>query len=170
VPSTKAELIWLATGLSSLILGTLVYITDRNPDTVYFLSENLSLFQTRSGTFGPFGDHLPTFLHCFALILMTAAVLGSQRISAIKVSLAWMFIDSTFEIAQAQAISKLITTYIPSWFGSTPILENTQAYLIYGKFDVIDLISIMVGGIAACVLIQLTKRINLNESFKTVTN
>lgn len=167
--TARVELAWFLAGLTALIVGALIYITDRDPNTVYFLSTNFSLFHARPDIFGQLGNHFPTLLHSFALILITAAVIGSQKVSAILVSLIWMLTELIFEIAQTQFISELIATHIPSWFGTIPVLENTRSYFLLGTFDVMDLLSIVAGSVTAYVLIQLTKRSSKNEALKIQT-
>lgn len=165
----RVELLWFLLGLAALIAGVLVYILERNPDTVYFLSRSFSLFHTKLEIFGRHGDYLPTLLHSFALILMTAAAIGKHKVSAITVTLFWMLIEIVFELAQTQFIGSLIVSHIPQWFESVPVLENTYRYFRYGNFNTMDMASIVVGSAAAYVLIQLTKRSNNNEALEIQT-
>ena len=61
--------------LATLLLafGVLVYVLDRG-GAVYFLSTWTATLG-ESNVFGPLGDHLPTFVHTLAFILITAAIL-----------------------------------------------------------------------------------------------
>lgn len=165
----KVELLWFILGIMALMFGTLVYITERNPDAVYFLSANLSLFHAKLEIFGWHGDYLPTLLHSFALVVITAAAIGKHKVSAITITLMWMLTEMLFELAQIKFISNIITTYIPNWFEALPVLENAYSYFQYGSFNGIDLISIVIGSVAAYVLIQKTKRSSTNDECETQT-
>jgi len=37
----------------------------------------------------------------------------------------------------------------PGWFSNIPFIENVPAYFLQGTFDVLDLVSIAVGAVAA---------------------
>ena len=165
----KVELLWFMLGVMALMFGTLVYITERNPDDIYFLSRSFSLFHAKLEIFGRHGDYLPTLLHSFALILMTATAIGKHKVSAITVTLFWMLIEISFELAQTQFMSNWILSNIPHWFEHLPVLENTYSYFTYGSFNAMDLAAILIGSVAAYLLIKLTKRSDNNDVLEIQT-
>ena len=141
-----------------MAVGILVYLFDRPGNAVYFVPDWWSLAEFTPGLFGLLGEHLPTFSHTFAFILLTTAVIAPRRGSAIVVCAGWLIVDSLFEIAQHDDLAVNIVRRLPNWFAEWPILENVAAYFLTGRFDPLDLVSIFVAGIAAYFLILYSTR------------
>lgn len=140
-------------GLLALGLGVALYVLDRPASQTYFVPDALSLFEQTPSVFGALGNHLPTFLHVFALCLITCGVLGSGLREAAVVCLLWLLVDVFFELGQHQDIAHKIVPYLPNWFKGIPFLENTADYFVQGRFDPVDLIAILFGAIASFLLI-----------------
>lgn len=141
----------------ALALGLLVYLLDRRPEHVYFLSHGLVLAHGQHPLFGVVGNFLPTFVHVYAFILLTAAIAGSTRARVIGICAAWFVVASLFELAQLPAVASVIVAAVPAWFARVPILDNTAAYFLNGTFDVRDLLSIALGTVAAYFTVALTR-------------
>lgn len=135
-------------GLAALVLGAFVYLVDRNPSSVYFIPAGLSQWKGQQSVFGVIGNFLPTFVHPFAFICLSAAFIELNKRNIVLTCLAWLFIDSVFELVQMTVVAQYLLGIIPS-FSGIPILENTHNYLLHGSFDVFDLFSIVLGTIAA---------------------
>ena len=140
-------------GITALALGVILYLYDRPSSQVYFVSELFSQYKGERFVFGKFGYHLPTFLHAFAFCLITTGILASGIRQALIICLFWLFIDGSFEVAQHPDIANKIITYIPDWFKSIPVLENTADYFIQGRYDPADLAAILIGITVAYILI-----------------
>ena len=138
-----------AIAIGALGVGVLVYVLDRQAETVYFLPDWLSLHTQAGGIFGSIGDYLPTFIHVYAFILLTVVVAVPAITKLIPVCLAWLTIDTLFEVAQLNPIAHWIANHIPTWFDGIPFLENTANYFLMGTFHVYDLASIAMGTLAA---------------------
>ena len=137
-------------GLTALLLGTLVYLIDRSPDQTYFVyksSINISLHDTLPNLFGFIGYSLPSFIHVFSFILITAGLLRCQRRGCIIICALWFLTDVIFELWQK--FNLWISEVIPDWFGGILFLENTKNYFIRGTFDYFDLAAITIGTILA---------------------
>jgi ABC-type xylose transport system permease subunit len=137
-------------GLAVLLLGTLVYLIDRSPDQTYFVEKsfvNISLHNILPNLFGFVGSSLPSFIHVFSFILITAGLLHWQKRGCIFICSCWFIVDCTFELGQKFKLwsSKII----PDWFNGILFLENTKTYFIRGTFDYFDLAAITLGAIAA---------------------
>ncbi len=145
--SRQIELFCLAT--SVLGIGVLIYVFDRQSEFVYFLPGWLSLNSMTDDLFGSIGNYLPTFIHVYVFILLTAVVAVPSITKLIPVCLAWLGLDSLFEVAQIDAIALWLAANTPAWFEGIPFLENTSSYFLLGTFDVIDLLSIAAGTIVA---------------------
>ncbi|MGD8567112.1 MAG: hypothetical protein PVJ39_03330 [Gammaproteobacteria bacterium] len=142
----------------TFILGVLVYVLDRNPQQIYFLTGFLNHPLTDGSVFGAIGSSLPSFTHVYAFILFTAALLPPGRKAYLGATLAWLATDSAFEIAQHPAIAPIAASAVPDWFAGIPVLENTRNYLLHSTFDYSDLAAIAMGAIAAAVTILITTR------------
>jgi hypothetical protein len=152
----------LAIALGALCIGALVYVFDRQPEFIYFIPGWLSLESQTGGLFGKIGNYLPTFIHVYAFILLTVVVAVPTMTKLLPVCLTWFCLDSLFEIAQIDAIAQWVAMHTPTWFFGIPFLENTANYFLMGTFDVIDLLSIAVGTLAAYLTVSiLTRRVTL---------
>lgn len=135
----------IAIGVLALALGALLYLIDRPATHTYFVPEALSLFQQSPRLLGPLGNQLPTLLHTFAFCLISCGIFSTNRWNAFGICVLWVLIDGTFEIGQQPDIAKTIAEFVPDWFARIPILENTRGYFLYGRFDPLDLFSILLG-------------------------
>ncbi|MBT8442938.1 MAG: hypothetical protein KJO76_11170 [Gammaproteobacteria bacterium] len=151
---TQSSAIWLAAGL--LVLGVLVYALDRG-GTAYFLPDWLAR-APGPAVFGTLGAHLPTFVHPFAFVLMTAAVVRPGPRGLLLVCSAWFAIDCAFEVGQWSPLGQRIAASIPDWFDGVPVLEATGAYFSRGTFDPLDILSIALGVVAAYLVFRFAQR------------
>ena len=150
-----SEIMQIATAIFALSIGLLVYLFDRQPDNIYFISGSFSQAGNFPRIFGQIGDHLPTFIHVYVFILLTASV---TSVSAFQACILWFAIDGLLEFAQFTPIAHWIAGNVPAWFSGVPFLENTASYFLKGTFDVLDLVSIILGTIAAYLTIKYGRR------------
>ena len=155
----------LSLAIGALLMGVLVYVFDRQPEFVYFLPGWLSLKSQTGNIFGSIGNYLPTFIHVYAFILLTVVVAVPTVTKLIPVCLAWLTLDSLFEIAQLSPIAQWIGSHTPEWFSGIPFLENTADYFLMGTFDAFDLVSIVLGTLAAYLTIVLSIRSAKNVTY-----
>lgn len=141
--------------LLCLLVGILVYVLDRNPQSTYFLPEALSLAKGEGFVFGPLGNQLPDFLHLYAFILLSCALLQPRRAAILGITLVWLLIEVGFELGQHPAAAVYIASVIPAWFSHIPVLENTAAYFAHGHFDPLDLIAMLLAAIAGYLTVRL---------------
>ena len=144
-------------GLMVLLLGTLIYLTDRSPDQIYFVYKSpieISLHNTFSNLFGIIGNSLPSFVHVFSFILITAGIICSKKKDFIFICASWFFIDFILELGQRY--NSLVLKFIPGWLSGIPFLENTKNYFSRGTFDVIDLVAVLIGSITGYFVLILT--------------
>lgn len=136
----------------------MVYLFDRPGSSVYFIPNWWPGATWTSSFFGAFGQHLPTFSHTFAFILLTTAVIGLHRRAVLLACAGWLIIDSVFEVAQADMLADRIVQLFPRWFSDWPILDTFAAYLLIGRFDPMDLASIVLAAITAYLLLSCLNR------------
>jgi len=146
----------LAIAIGALCMGVLLYALDRQHDHVYFLSIWTPANYPAIRVFGTLGNYLPTFIHVYAFILLNVAVAAPAMNKIIPICLAWFTLDSLFEVAQIATSARWIAQHTPDWFSGIPFLENTANYFLSGTFDVLDLLSIAAGTIAAYITIRIS--------------
>ncbi|MEA3435574.1 MAG: hypothetical protein U9R43_03855 [Thermodesulfobacteriota bacterium] len=152
--------IQILTGATVLFFGILVYLVDRPPDQTLFIDKspvNISLYSALPGLFGIIGNSLPSFAHVFSFILITAGLIASKKRHFIIICLFWFLTNLIFELGQK--FSTMFIKFIPDWFASIPVLENTGDYFIRGTFSFGDMAAITIGTIVAYfVLIKTSER------------
>ena len=147
-------------GIAALVFGAVIYFIDRRPDQIYFIYKSCiknTFFNATSSTFGWMGWSLPSFIHVYAFILITIAVLDLSHRHSIVCCVAWLTTECLFEIAQVDRISNLIERYSPNWINGIPYVENTVNYFVMGTFDLFDLLLLALGTVAAYLTILLNR-------------
>ncbi|MEA3358046.1 MAG: hypothetical protein U9R17_01340 [Thermodesulfobacteriota bacterium] len=146
-------------GVVGLIIGSLVYITDRSPEEIYFINRlkiPTDIFQKVPNLFGLTGNSLPDLLHVFSFILITAGLLSNKKKWYIIICLGWFFLDIAFELGQK--FKSWPVSMIPDWFQGVPFLENSKNYFQGGAFDIYDIVAIAVGTVMAYFVLLITKK------------
>jgi hypothetical protein len=136
-----------------LATGVAVYALDRG-GAVYFL-HGWTVPAPETSIFGTLGDHLPTFLHTLAFILITAAALRPWPRLIPGICAAWFVIECLFEFAQLAPFDGHIAAAVPSWFNGVPVLHITADYFVGGTYDALDIVSITLGAIIAYPLVRI---------------
>lgn len=144
----KPAVLLVLIAITALAIGLLVYLLDRQPDRVYFLSHGLSLVHGRHPLFGVMGGYLPAFVHVYAFILLTVAIAGSSNTRLLRICTLWFVIAALFESGQHPLLAPRIAAALPAWFARVPVLDNTAAFFLKGTFDLLDLLSIALGTVA----------------------
>lgn len=134
---------------SVFCFGVSIYVLDRQAEYTYLIPKWLSLYDQSNNLFGTMGNHLPTFIHVYVFILLTAIATAPSTTKNFIICLTWFLIDSLFEFAQITLIAQWIEKIIPDWLIDIPLLGNTTSYFVNGTFDVLDLLSILIGAIVA---------------------
>ena len=168
--SLYAPIIQISLAVVALSLGVFVYLLDRQPENVYFIPQWLANAVTGDSFLGTLGNFVPTFVHVYAFILLTMAIIfpvQQFRHYLVPVCMFWFLVDSIFEIAQLDAIAKFIARNTPHWFDGIPFLENTANYFLAGTFDVLDIVSIGVGALAAYYTVAIIDNIYVDNGTST---
>jgi hypothetical protein len=151
---------WLqfALGFLFLLAGSLEYLFNRQPGSAYFLNPIRTIVLSVHATinpYGPLGFLAPDFFHPLAFALMSMALLPGTLKARTMICLAWLGVDAAMELAQNYGAA--LAEYLPRWIKKVPVIENLDNYLVYGTFDVCDLIAIAAGILTAFGIGQLTK-------------
>lgn len=137
----------------------MVYLTDRPPEQIYFIynsAVDFSFYRTLPQIFGVIGNNLPSFFHVFSFVLLTAGFCDCRKRGYIIICVSWLLVDCFFELGQG--CNALAVTIIPQWFDGIPYLENTANYFSHGTFDFLDMAAIMLGCLAAYLILIITTK------------
>lgn len=132
----------------SLLLGTLVYLLDRNWSTVLFLVPVSDWQSGIHGIFGDLGQTLPSFFHACAFSLLLVITLGRMPHARVIGVTGWFIVATALEVAQTD-------TFRDALFGSSvqpasaTLINIFQIYVVNGHFDPGDLVATAFGCAAA---------------------
>jgi hypothetical protein len=143
-------LLWIAVVMLSV--GILIYALDR-AGTTYFVPTWLAR-EAGPAVFGTLGAHLPTFIHPFAFVLITAVALRPWPRLLPAICVGWFVIESAFEFGQRAPLGERIAAMTPAWFADLPVLEAVPAYFARGTFDPLDILSIGLGVIGGYLVVR----------------
>lgn len=133
-------------GVIALIIGLMVYLLDRPAWQLSIIPDSFSLKSDGPGTFGPLGQHLPTFLHTFSFSLLFASMLSPSQLGYLIACGTWLVINTCFELLQHPALYSLITAHLES---NNVILMEINMFFVNGTFDWLDVASIIAGATCA---------------------
>jgi hypothetical protein len=152
------QAIQLGAAIAVLVIGVLIYLLDRSASGAWLIPQWWSAAYDRPPVFGRLGEHLPTFIHVYSFILITAMVLAPWKRAPVFICLLWFAVDSLFELAQIDVAAAYIGSHIPAWFAAWPLLNNVADYFAAGRFDPYDLVSIGLGTVAAYLTVRYALR------------
>jgi hypothetical protein len=139
-----------------LVVGVIVYAVDRGGGAYFLIGWTASYGEAE--LFGPVGNHLPTFVHSMAMILVTAAVLRPWPEFLPVIALGWFAIECLFEVGQISPLDAHVAAVLPAWFDDVPVLEASAGYFINGTCDPLDILSIALGAATAYWIVRITER------------
>ena len=135
----------------ALLLGTAVYLLDRDWARAMFLEPFVQYQGARSDVFGALGGVLPALLHAYAIPVLIIVALRPWPWTRIWVCLLWFTIASTLEWLQSDAASALFFA-ADRLSSEIPLLTYLERYSVQGTFDYIDLVATGVGCLTALVV------------------
>ncbi|MEA1967414.1 MAG: hypothetical protein U9N77_04260 [Thermodesulfobacteriota bacterium] len=145
-------------GVFVLCFGTLIYLSDRSPDSTYFVKEFLSFlsFHGKHPDMFGFADRsLASFLHVFSFSMITAGIIAQSRKGYLVVTLGWAAVNFVCELGQY--FDTFAVRSVPAWFERYPLLETVDDYFVAGCFDCFDVAAIFAGGLAGYLVLLKTK-------------
>jgi len=143
----------MAGGALALVVGILVYLTDR-PGPV---AARIPVLGALAGhhLFGDLGQWLPSFVHPFAFSLFTAAVLPRRSAWQYAACLGWGAVNLAFEVGQHPRFSAALAGALQTAFGSSPWVQRVANYFTLGTFDGGDIVAAVLGSLAAAAVLWL---------------
>lgn len=148
--TSPAGLLCAAGGLA-LVIGTLVYLVDRDPARAMALPA----FAVRATgpLFGAAGGWLPSFVHVFAFSLFAAAAWPQASRPAYGACTFWWAVDLAFEAVQQPQWRAALATALPSGVEDFAPAGWVARYAQQGRFDPADLLAITAGALAAAAVL-----------------
>ncbi len=132
----------------ALLVGTSVYLLDRDWAAVLFLAPFAALQGDPSNLFGSLGNGLPAFCHAYAFSLLLILALGRTRRARLLGALAWFAVAAGLEFLQSPEISALLSS-LPARHTDSPVTGSVVNYAVNGRFDPHDLAAAGLGCMAA---------------------
>ena len=143
----------LGLAVAALILGVLVYLTDRVAGIAVLLPRVDALAGRH--LFGAIGQSLPSFLHPFAFSLATAAALRPGVAQRWGACATWCAVNLACEFAQHPAFKASWARALNELAGTGGVERRVMSYCLQGTFDVGDVAAVVLGALAAGALLWL---------------
>ena len=147
-PHPPGETDLIVTAVSALLLGTAVYLLDRDWADSLFMESFTDYQWSRSGMFGTLGGFMPSLLHAYAIPVLIMVALSPWPWTRPWVCLLWFIMASFFEWLQSDSAGALFF-FADRPSGDIPLLTYLERYSVQGQFDYIDLVSTGVGCLTA---------------------
>ena len=140
----------------ALVLGVMVYLSDRPPSHATLLP---AMFALSTGSlFGVLGNWLPSFVHPFAFSLMSSALRAPAAAPAYGTCAAWWSVNVIFEVGQHPLVRPFVVERLHDTLGEGWLTRPVSNYLLRGTFDVGDLIAATLGALTAVLLLYVIHR------------
>jgi hypothetical protein len=134
--------------LVALLVGTLVYVVDRDWNTALFLAPVAHWQLQPSSWFSGLGNVLPSFLHAYAISVLLVVVSRHWRGSAPWVCAGWFVVAAALECLQADVVTAGLFDGLRFSTNNLFFLA-LQDYAMLGRFDTNDLMATALGCVAA---------------------
>lgn len=148
------------------MMGGLVYMCDRNPESVVLIRSvfgDSAHVEGLPALFGVLGGVAPDFLHVFALSLVTVGVLGRRPVMFGPVCLFWFALDTLFELGQRAP--DLALSLVPQSLERFEPMRWAHDFFTHGTFDPLDIVAFAAGATAAYVLLAVMNK-RSNQSWR----
>jgi len=143
-----------ASALLALLVGTSVYVLDRDWGTVLFLAPLGRMPSVQAELFGSVGYVLPAFCHAYAFALLLILVLGRTRRARLVGALAWFAVAAGLEVLQSPQVSTLLPS-LALLQTDSPLLGSIINYAVNGRFDPYDLAAAGLGCVTAWLVVPI---------------
>ena len=153
------NLLQLFIGMAGLSIGTLIYLTDRSPESTYLtwhILHGLTLHTHFPDLFGILDRSMASFLHSFSFTMISAGITAASRRGCLLVALFWGSVNTLFEVGQY--FDTAVIKWIPDGFEGLFLLETLDDYFRAGTFDGYDLAAGIAGaGVGYWILVMTRK-------------
>jgi hypothetical protein len=136
------------TAVAALLLGTTVYLLDRDWSSTVFLETFIAHQRPKSTVFGVLGGSLPSLLHAYAICALLVVALWPWPRTRPWICLLWFGLASFLECLQSDAANLWFVAH-ERLAGEMPLMASLKGYVLQGQFDGIDLLATGIGCLAA---------------------
>jgi hypothetical protein len=147
----SVKLVLIFTAVLALLLGTAVYILDRDWSSSLFLAPYNNYQQRKYTVFGVLGGNLPSLMHAYAICVFLLAALWPWPRMRPWVCLMWFLIAAFLECIQHRAVCMWLFDH-ERLVDKIPLVETLKGYAMQGQFDIVDLIASGIGCLAALIV------------------
>ncbi len=153
-------------GFSGLTIGCLIYLSDRSPESTWFVKNILytigqSIHSTFPDIFGSLDKNMASFLHTLSFTVITGAFIGESKRGCLAAAMLWCIVNVLFEIGQY--FDTIAVQLVPNWFEQYEFLKTVDNYFIAGCFDFWDIVAIFAGGLFGYLVLFLTMEKGFKE-------
>ena len=135
--------------LLALLIGTSVYLVDRDWATVQFLASFAALRGEQANFFGALGQVLPAVCHAYAFTLFLILALGQTRCARFLGASGWFLLAAGLEVLQAEWVSAALSGLAALLPESQGLSSSIINYAVNGRFDPGDVLAAALGCAAA---------------------
>jgi hypothetical protein len=144
--------------------GVAVYVLAR-PSIALFLPDFAHFGLMNLGGSTLVGGWIPSFAHVLGFALLTAAVTGHGRRSAVMAPAFWALINIAFEVGQHPSVAPQLDSWLSPLERYGALAAAVPHYFRYGTFDVADLLAALSAAVVAYVIIlRLTREASCEYS------
>ena len=136
----QIEIIQAAIAIAALTGGFLLYQTTRISDQV-LLFQYLPQLTSNSNIYADGIIYsIPSFLHVYAFILLTAVLFEDKHKAIIYSCLFWLLVELFFELGQHPLFAQNIAHTFSEFFNHSEWSLLVGNYFLNGRFDSVDII------------------------------
>lgn len=153
-----ARWLYFSIACVSLCIGYALYFVGRPGPAIFAIPDHIEHWISVQPLLAEISGQLPSFLHCYAFILLTFLVLGTSSKFNLYLSISlWAMVEVLFEMGQHDLFKRSFTDIIPGWFERIPVLDISDNYFLHGTFDPLDLLAIAIASVCAWLTVQLAQ-------------
>lgn len=149
-------------GTVILILGLCIYIFGRNFIPVIAVPADIYIYN-QFDVPGNFFGFLPSFVHPIAFCLLCAAFFKSNKLTYVTICLAWGGVHILFETVQSEMVYSWMLPIFDIFGRDNILIRYVEHYSRTGTFDIMDLLSVVVGCVVAFYLLRLTQHASIKR-------
>jgi hypothetical protein len=152
--TTPATLWPLLMALLALLLGALVYVSERAATSAQWLPAWAAWPALQGHWFGVLGQWLPSFVHVFAFSVLTALLLPRRAHVGDGACVFWLGVNLLFELGQWRPVALWLVMHLQPAPEAGRWRQALAAYFSNGTFDAGDVLAAVLGGVLAALLLR----------------
>ena len=144
--------------MAALAVGFGVYVCERGSANVNVVPKWRIFPEQGIGLLGSLGYSLPTFLHAYSFVLLSAAVFTPFLVRPLLPCGMWLAIEALLELGQHERLAPWYALGIPGRLEGFQAVRSARHYFLHGTFDLCDLAAAFLGVALAYLTLRLASR------------